>query len=141
MKYFFSKTTLGFYCDEVNESTPADVVEISEELYFSLRDGQSAGKVIVADETGAPVLVDAPEPSAEEFQEKAEAIRQSLLTAASNITTDLKVELQLGMISDEDKVCLTAWMAYTKALKALEFSGVNDKASYEAIVWPATPDS
>ncbi|EPZ1798970.1 tail fiber assembly protein, partial [Enterobacter hormaechei] len=72
MNYYFSKAELGFYCDEVNESIPADAVEISEELYFSLLDGQSTGKVIAANEAGKPILTAQPEPTVEELVALAE---------------------------------------------------------------------
>lgn len=63
MNYYFSKAALGFYCDEVNKSIPADAVEISEDVYFSLTEGQSRGKIISADSAGTPVLTDPPKPT------------------------------------------------------------------------------
>ncbi|ARF50292.1 phage tail protein [Pantoea stewartii subsp. stewartii DC283] len=73
------------------------------------------------------------------FQDKASAQRQSLLTAANVVTSDWRTELQLGVITDEDKAGLIKWMAYIKALKALDFSLVNDEGGYNAIAWPDKP--
>lgn len=69
----------------------------------------------------------------------AERERQQRLDEANRITADWRVELMLGTITEADKASLTAWMAYISALKAYDFSDVNDEASYEAINWPAHP--
>lgn len=59
-KFYISRSTDGFYVAPTNKSIPADAVEISRELWQSLRDGQSRGKRIAYDEAGMPVLSDAP---------------------------------------------------------------------------------
>lgn len=48
----------GFYLD----NPPENAVKISEETYRTLLEGQSAGKQIIADEQGYPMLVE-PQPS------------------------------------------------------------------------------
>ncbi|AZI53706.1 hypothetical protein CBF16_22795 (plasmid) [Pantoea agglomerans] len=78
--------------------------------------------------------------TAEEWQAKAEAQRQSLLTAANAATADWRTELQLDAISDEDKASLIKWMAYIKAVKAVDISAVKDEVGYNAITWPSQPD-
>ncbi|MFZ7141543.1 DUF4376 domain-containing protein [Avibacterium avium] len=50
----------GFYLDLAQ--APEGAVEISEETYRTLLEGQSAGKQIIADEQGYPMLVE-PQPS------------------------------------------------------------------------------
>jgi len=58
---YYSKTTGGFYCAEVHgESMPFDAVEITKEAHQTLLNGQTAGRVIAADASGIPVLIDAP---------------------------------------------------------------------------------
>jgi len=78
--------------------------------------------------------------TAEEWQARAEAQRQSLLTAANAATGDWRTELQLDAISDEDKASLIKWMAYIKAVKAVDISAVKDEVGYNAIAWPSQPD-
>lgn len=73
------------------------------------------------------------------MQGMAESKRQELLTVANETVADWRTELQLGVISDDDKAGLVKWMAYIKALKALVFSNVTDKDSYESIKWPELP--
>ena len=61
---FFSKTTNGFYDVNLKESYgdswPKDALEISDELYHNLLDGQTQGKVISSDKKGNPILVEPP---------------------------------------------------------------------------------
>ncbi|EJK1452720.1 tail fiber assembly protein, partial [Escherichia coli] len=42
-------------------------------------------------------------------------------------------------ITNDDKESLTEWLAYIKALQALDLSGVTDEASYNATVWADEP--
>lgn len=64
---FYSKSTGGFYDTAIHgDNIPADAVEITNDLHAALLEGQSQGKIIVADENGFPVLADPPEPSYDE---------------------------------------------------------------------------
>lgn len=74
-----------------------------------------------------------------DYSQLAEKQRQRLLNETKDITSDWKTELELGTISDDDKARLTQWMAYIKAVKALDFSQVTDKASLTLIQWPQKP--
>lgn len=56
MTKFYSKSTKGFYSEEVNSNIPSDAVEIKDEIWLSLLDGQSKGKKIEPDENGFPIL-------------------------------------------------------------------------------------
>lgn len=73
------------------------------------------------------------------MQEKAESKRQELQTAANDTIADWRTELQLDTISDDDKASLVKWMAYIKALKALDLSSVTDETGFEGIDWPTLP--
>ena len=65
---FYSPTTGGFYTAEIHgDNIPADAVEITEAEHAALIEGQSQGKVIVADESGRPILQDPPPPSPEQI--------------------------------------------------------------------------
>ncbi|HEA8349102.1 TPA: tail fiber assembly protein [Escherichia coli] len=75
-----------------------------------------------------------------DYSRLAEKKRQRLLNEAKDITSDWKTELELGTISDDDKVRLTKWMAYIKTVKTLDLSQVSDKSSFDLIQWPEKPD-
>ena len=65
---FFSPATGGFYIREIHgDNIPADAVEITVEEYQALLEGQSKGKVIMADENGRPILQDPPPPTPEQI--------------------------------------------------------------------------
>lgn len=59
--YFYDKETNGFYIDDFHE-IPKGAIEITDETYRTLLGGQAAGKQIIANKQGNPVLVD-PQPS------------------------------------------------------------------------------
>lgn len=74
-----------------------------------------------------------------DYQAKAETTRQKLLDAANSTIADWRTELALGEIGDDDKDSLTKWMAYIRALKTLDLSGVKDSATFTEIRWPELP--
>lgn len=53
----------GFFDDTDGSFVPEGAVEISQDKYIELLNGQSQGKQIIADKTGNPALID-PQPSA-----------------------------------------------------------------------------
>lgn len=64
---FYSKKTKGFYLPEVHDKNiPDDAVEIADEEYSALLNGQAIGKQIIADDNGYPILADPPSPTPEE---------------------------------------------------------------------------
>lgn len=73
------------------------------------------------------------------YHAKAETTRQKLLDAANSAIADWRTELALGEISDDDKASLTKWMAYIRALKTLDLTGISDEAAFTAIRWPSLP--
>ncbi|MFP1843068.1 tail fiber assembly protein [Lonsdalea quercina] len=65
---------------------------------------------------------------------QAEQRRQTLLAEADTVTSDWRIALMLGDISDSDKTKLSAWMAYKSAVKAVDVSTAPD------VSWPAQPE-
>lgn len=70
------------------------------------------------------------------FQAKAESQRQYLLSVANSTIADWRTELQLEVITDDDKASLIEWMAYIKELKMMDLSEIYNKSEYEKIDWP-----
>ncbi|EMW5195989.1 tail fiber assembly protein, partial [Escherichia coli] len=66
----------------------------------------------------------------------AEKRRSSLLQEANETVDDWKTELKLDMISDENKLQLTRWMAYIRQLKEMHFNDIASEGHYQAIPWP-----
>lgn len=73
------------------------------------------------------------------FQAKAESQRQYLLSVANSTIADWRTELQLEVITDDDRASLIKWMAYIKDLKAMDLGEIFDEAGYDVIGWPDKP--
>lgn len=65
----------------------------------------------------------------------AEQHRQMLLAQVDELSSDWRVELMLGDISEENKKKLSSWMAYKTAVKAVNVSTAPD------INWPVQPEA
>ncbi len=107
-------------------------VEISEADYSALFAAQQAGKVIANDGRGNPVAIDEPAPTEAELQSAAVYQKQRLLDSALQVTSIWQSELLLGVISDTDKASLTAWIAYVKAVQAVDTTKL-------PVTWPTQP--
>lgn len=66
--------------------------------------------------------------------EAAEQQKVALLAEAQATISLWQTELQLGIISDEDKASLIAWMNYIKAVQAVDTSAAPD------LNWPEKPE-
>lgn len=66
--------------------------------------------------------------------EAADQQKAALLAEAQTTISLWQTELQLGIISDEDKASLIAWMKYIKAVQVVDTSKAPD------ITWPDKPE-
>lgn len=65
----------------------------------------------------------------------ADAQKAALLSTANATISLWQTELQLGIISDDDKAALIAWIGYIKAVKATDTSTAPD------VIWPELPEA
>ncbi len=61
------------------------------------------------------------------------SVKAAMLSLASEVTAGWIVDLQLGIISDEDKNSLIAWRQYVKSIQDI------DPDTTEDITWPEQP--
>jgi len=99
MTYYFSASTKGFYSNQIHETMPNDVVEITDEEHQTLLDSQSNGFQISSDSNGKPISIPVPPPTPEEIaaqkaQETARASALAKLTALG--LTEAEVRALLG---------------------------------------------
>lgn len=134
MKIWFSAELDAFFQSDWFEEQPAGTVEITEIEFDELMKKQSTGLLISHDEEGKPIAVEPPPPSKEEAVSYAEQQKSALLLEAQETISFWQTELQLGIISDEDKASLIAWMQYIKAVQVVDTSTAPD------ITWPEIPD-
>ncbi len=139
--YVYSAKTNMFYPVEMQHeyeqagSWPDDGLEVDGDVFNEYTSQPPSGKMRIANSDSLPSWGDVPEPTKPQLIEQAENQRDALLTEANNVTADWRTELVLGIISEEDKASLTAWMQYIKAVKAIDTSKAPD------ITWPAKPTS
>ncbi|HAO9531056.1 TPA: tail fiber assembly protein [Escherichia coli] len=76
-----------------------------------------------------------------DYKLQAEYVRDELLKQVSITTSEWEKDLLLGLISDEEREKLKSYRIYAKSLRAMDFSAITDKATYNAINWPEHPDA
>ncbi|OSL95269.1 tail fiber assembly protein [Escherichia coli] len=106
--------------------TIVEVDELPEDFCIEARWYYAEGPVL-------PVPVD--------YRQQAESECARLTAIAEREISDKKTDLLLGIISDEEKEKLKAWRIYVKELLAMDFSTIADKAAYDNIVWPESPQN
>ncbi|ENA4396898.1 tail fiber assembly protein [Escherichia coli] len=134
MKIWFSAEIDAFFQSDWFTEQPAGTIEITTDRFEELMQLQSSGLKISHDENGNPIAVEPPPPTKEEAVGYAEQQKVELLSDAQATISLWQMELQLGIISDEDKASLITWINYMKMLKAV------DTSTAPNIVWPTTPE-
>ncbi|MDX9673130.1 MULTISPECIES: phage tail protein [unclassified Pseudomonas] len=90
----YSKSTGFFYVPAIHKDIPSDAVEISQEYYVELLDGQSSGKIIVGNDEGYPVLVDPPPPPAAELERLERLWRNAQIAATDSVVAHYRDEVE-----------------------------------------------
>lgn len=131
MRMFVSCSEKGFFAEGV-AILPADAVEISEELWQSLIEGQAAGEKIDFT-TAIPSLVQRVSAHADKVL-AAEQERDLKLTSAQSEISLWQTKLQLGIISEAERERLVAWIGYIDSINAIDLN------SAPHIQWPEMPE-
>ncbi|UVS97553.1 tail fiber assembly protein [Burkholderia glumae] len=128
-----NKFITAFY-DSVDSPVPEGVasIEITDEQWKMLLDGESQGKRMALDESGSPILVDPPPPTAEQIIVGNTTIRDALLERASVALTPLQAAILLGEATDDETRQARAWITYTRAVKGVDLT-------QREPVWPEQP--
>ena len=97
----------GFFDDTNGGYVPDGAVKIKDETYRTLLDGQAAGKQIIADSDGTPILIE-PQPSAAHEWDGKE------WTITSEKQAALLVETQTRLIANIDERAATIYSTWTR---------------------------
>ena len=99
----------GFFDDSYGDFVPKGAVEISQDKYIELLNGQSQGKQIIADKTGNPVLID-PQPS------PAHVLNLDTLTweISAEKQTALLADTQTHLIANIDEHAAKIYSTWTR---------------------------
>ena len=132
MAKYYSPEQNAFYAPEINQTNvPSDVVEITDELWVSLLQQQSEGKVIAAGMDGLPEAQEPPALTQEQLLEIAENQRKSLINTALQSINVIQLKLQAGRaLTDTERLKLDATLDYIDAAEATDISNAPD------ITWP-----
>ena len=135
MTKFYSASTNGFYSEEMNGDTiPEDAIEITDEEWGALLDGQSKGKLISSDKKGRPVLKDYPAPTAEQLAVMAASEKAKLLALATIAIDPLQDAADLEIATDKEAASLKAWKTYRVMVNRIDTSKAPN------IEWPRAPE-
>ena len=141
MSIYFSALENAFYSTELKndyiaaDSWPKDAAMVDYDVFleFALNEPPE-GKRRVAGRDGLPAWADIPPLSYDEQVAIATNKKAALLAEAQGTISLWQTELQLGIISDDDKTSLIAWMKYIQALNAV------DTSTAPGIEWPVKPE-
>ncbi|MBD8241358.1 tail fiber assembly protein [Pantoea agglomerans] len=135
MTKFYSASTNGFYSEQMNGDTiPDDAIEITDEEWGALLDGQSKGKLISSDKKGRPVLKDYPAPTAEQLAAMAASEKAKLLALATIAIDPLQDAADLEIATDKEAASLKAWKTYRVMVNRIDASKAPN------IDWPKAPE-
>jgi len=124
--YYYSASLNGFYTSKIHgKNIPSDSIEITDELYKNLIDGQCYGKRIIPDIDGNPILSEYIQPSIEKKSENTRVIRNNLLSSCDwTMLSDV-------VLSDDLK---NAWKSYRQSLR-----DITTQKTFPDVVWPNIP--
>lgn len=129
----WSASNNGFY-SALNSLIPDDAIDISDELYHSLLDGNMAGMIIVTGESGLPELQQRPAPSVDELRAMAEQQKLSLRSKADSEIAWRQDAVDAAIATDEETAALAEWKKYRVLLMRVDTSTAPD------IGWPTQPE-
>ncbi|HGH4602387.1 tail fiber assembly protein [Enterobacter hormaechei] len=139
-KYLFDELTNAFYpvaMKRLYEDAGINLdeaMEVDEKTFAEYSGEPPKGKIRIVGQNKLPAWGNVPPPSKEELITSASLKKASMLAEAQSTISLWQTELQLGIISDDDKASLIMWMKYIQALNAVDTSTAPD------IEWPVKPE-
>lgn len=128
--YYFNPDNFGFYLEPSK-----GLIEITDDQYHDLMNGQSEGNSIVIGDDGVPTLKPV-KVTKEEALSAATSKRDSLLSVAAVRIAPLQDAVDLDDSTPEDVALLKLWKQYRVSVNR-----VTDQPGYPGTVtWPAPPD-
>ncbi|WP_421284859.1 tail fiber assembly protein [Aeromonas veronii] len=130
----YSSSTGGFYDTAVHgDSIPTDAVEISQEKYEALFQGQRDGMVIVSDDNGYPMLSS---PPTEDPAALAKIALDNKVQIANQQIAIIKPAVDGGYAKPEHTQLLADWQRYR-----YELTLVPEQPGWpESPQWPTEPE-
>ena len=136
MAIFFSKSVGNFVDDTIWPSLPADAVEVSKADYRAFVEARNDGtKIVVGDEQGRPVLVDAPPRSTKLIAADVRAERDRRINAVQWRIERYRSQDAANTPTTDAPNTYAALLAYVQALR-----DVPSQTGFPSNVsWPTEP--
>jgi hypothetical protein len=131
MKY--SPSTRGFYDSVIHgENVPDDSIDLSDDEYQELIDGQSHGKVITVDANSRLVLQDPPAPTSLQLADQVRRKRNDLLSSSEYFVARHREQTEFGVPTTLDAAQFVNVLAYRQSLR-----DVPEQPDFpQSVVWP-----
>lgn len=115
---FYFSVTDGFLSSKIHgKNIPANAVQISDQVYGELLNGQNNGQVIQLDADGLPVVVAPPGPTDEQLAIIERAWRDQALSSAVGIRDRHRDQLEIGAPTTLSGEQFTELLVYMQALR------------------------
>lgn len=114
-----NNVVIAFYADDIHtpEQIPTGCIEITDEEWQMLLNGQSAGKVMKVDSQNNPILADRPPPTKEQLSQALIAQRDEALSKTDWLMQRHSDEVLFGEPTTLTKEQATELNQYRKALR------------------------
>lgn len=116
------------------ESIPAGAIDVSEDEYRKAM-GRAPGSTFSVDDSGIVTVIPVPEPTREQYIDRADAHKQFLLEESRQKITVWQTKLLMGRkLTDAESASLNIWMDYIDAVTAIATGTAPN------IDWPDAPE-
>ncbi|MCG7368802.1 tail fiber assembly protein [Pantoea sp. ACRSH] len=129
----YSPSYNAFYDTHINEFIPDDAVDITENEWSDLLNGQANGKAITSGPDHLPCLTEQPAPTVEELIALAESKRSKLRAEADAVIQPLQDASDLEIATENETSQLVGWKKYRVMLMRVNTEKPED------IEWPKKP--
>lgn len=137
MMHHYSPSKNAFYPDELKQdyldagSFPDDTIEVEDDVWLEYAgNSPPEDKVRIAGEGGRPTWGNLPALTQAQRTAQTNEKKQQLLNQVKSTTQLWQTQLSLGMLSDENKGRLIAWMKYAQQVESVDAGSPN---------WPEEP--
>lgn len=129
----YSASSNSFYDTAINTDIPEDAVDMTDDEWAAMLDGQAAGQIIEAGSDGKPMLTERVL-TAGEITAQTEAKKRGLRAVADSTITPLQDAADLDIATEAETAALAAWKQYRVLLNRVDTSTAPD------ISWPVQPE-
>ncbi|KVN23559.1 tail fiber assembly protein [Burkholderia pyrrocinia] len=132
---FDAQGNITAFYDSIDSPVPqgVPVIEISNEQWLGMLEAQASGNRLVIDASGQPSILPPLPPTPAQIVAGNTQRRDALLRQAGTALAPLQMAVALGDATDDEKEAARRWVAFTRAVKAVDLAVAEP-------VWPTEPE-